>query len=857
MTNKIKFVKTIFLLLIILVSLSFVLADPDNNLQCTYCDGYDCDYDIKHCVVGCKLSTNAYSETMIFEKGVNNCCGDDAYEYLITGEDETVACCDNPEDQVKEGMCLEGFKNYDFSEYCLKGELSLELELLVDKGISVGGYPISEFCPTGLSMNVTKIKGVNLTGQILVENNIILFQTAYEQSLTNNPILYSCTDGIQNQDETGIDCGGPCVPCTNKDDNLLCPLHPNADTNIADCQESSCNKIWFLGYYESGQGNCCGDDSKEFYAYSCDRTTACCSKPGKVAKNGVCADSCDTDMGSLITGYAISFEEFTSDRAIEEDEEIPIPDYVEPPKNEPIIVDYCLIGNIDKEELMELEGLNIGIIGDIIPDKHCPTGKSIQVNKTFGMPCILTDAYWRPSKGTESLILKLESPEIKEAKPILYETLKKLDFKNNKQTDTAIDYEKLITNQKGVLLDIAEEYDSESAKKITNVYNKITINNPYYDTDKTANILRDNRQLFAALKEDIINSDNENKEQLLEKIDEIISSLDEKNNSKLFKAQVSLNKEYDEQVNTNSYSIVEEQESIILESIDEQVPVQLFVSGKNCDNIKVSFVIKKQAIGEQEKPENSFLTNIMTNNEASKEWVSEYKETSCVSKNTCLVNNERIKPLASQVGKNCKEEDCENAFPELQILRRKPLTTSSVDGVKSADSVESITVDSAIKSIDVTLKTGDEILYSVNDGIPTGYAIASSTNQLSISLETNFAETNKIISKGKTVDINYGGAKITAYLPAFDTDRNFFIASDGSTYYDEQLKSIAQKAELPQCDFSEPCNPKYYFTATVRGNKLNPDSITSIKSNVLEVKPVAHIQSMKTKPKIIIKIVEQ
>lgn len=29
----------------------------------------------------------------------------------------------------------------------------------------------------------------------------------------NNPPTPTCTDGIQNQGETGVDCGGPCAPC--------------------------------------------------------------------------------------------------------------------------------------------------------------------------------------------------------------------------------------------------------------------------------------------------------------------------------------------------------------------------------------------------------------------------------------------------------------------------------------------------------------------------------------------------------------------------------------------------------------------------------------------------------------------
>lgn len=31
----------------------------------------------------------------------------------------------------------------------------------------------------------------------------------------------SCQDGIQNQGETGIDCGGPCAACMTKKDSVI------------------------------------------------------------------------------------------------------------------------------------------------------------------------------------------------------------------------------------------------------------------------------------------------------------------------------------------------------------------------------------------------------------------------------------------------------------------------------------------------------------------------------------------------------------------------------------------------------------------------------------------------------------
>ena len=33
--------------------------------------------------------------------------------------------------------------------------------------------------------------------------------------VVQNCVPPTCDDGIQNQDETGIDCGGPCTGCSN------------------------------------------------------------------------------------------------------------------------------------------------------------------------------------------------------------------------------------------------------------------------------------------------------------------------------------------------------------------------------------------------------------------------------------------------------------------------------------------------------------------------------------------------------------------------------------------------------------------------------------------------------------------
>ena len=86
----------------------------------------------------------------------------------------------------------------------------------------------------------------------------------------------TCTDGIQNQSETGIDCGGPCSPCTTCVDNdhdghfaisPTCPtgddpndndasLYPGAPEICGDGKDNNGNGLVDEGCY--GDNSCLG-----------------------------------------------------------------------------------------------------------------------------------------------------------------------------------------------------------------------------------------------------------------------------------------------------------------------------------------------------------------------------------------------------------------------------------------------------------------------------------------------------------------------------------------------------------------------------------------------------------------------
>jgi hypothetical protein len=59
----------------------------------------------------------------------------------------------------------------------------------------------------------------------------------------------SCSDGVQNGDETGVDCGGACAALTKPQ---LCPVGDGCDT-ATDCVTGLCTAGHICGYRSNGQ----------------------------------------------------------------------------------------------------------------------------------------------------------------------------------------------------------------------------------------------------------------------------------------------------------------------------------------------------------------------------------------------------------------------------------------------------------------------------------------------------------------------------------------------------------------------------------------------------------------------------
>lgn len=94
----------------------------------------------------------------------------------------------------------------------------------------------------------------------------------------------TCTDKVQNQDETGVDCGGPCLPC-----DIDQPCKSNADCEGQYCKDGLCTDHCTSGVPEADEtdkdcgGETCGpcDDTKK-----CSNEDDCKSH---ICTNGKCA----------------------------------------------------------------------------------------------------------------------------------------------------------------------------------------------------------------------------------------------------------------------------------------------------------------------------------------------------------------------------------------------------------------------------------------------------------------------------------------------------------------------------------------------------------------------------------------
>ena len=118
------------------------------------------------------ITGDGQADIINFTKSGNS---DDAYRYLITDDAGKILAIETDSHDF-EGASLGICRVYGIA---YKGSLSVSNKNIADSGLASGQYDIS--------------------------NNWIVVDRVAPSS---------CTDGIQNGDETGIDCGGSCKPCS-------------------------------------------------------------------------------------------------------------------------------------------------------------------------------------------------------------------------------------------------------------------------------------------------------------------------------------------------------------------------------------------------------------------------------------------------------------------------------------------------------------------------------------------------------------------------------------------------------------------------------------------------------------------
>lgn len=189
----------------ILVLLGLIFAAFFVNGACQDGQQQSCGYSNEgDCKLGVMICENGEWTVCLGDKGpVNEVCGDKRDNDCDWQTDEECECKTGDERECgsKKGVCKEGV------ERCVDGSWSGECE-----GGFIG-YP-TEFCDNELdddcdgSVNEGCIVNVSCSDGIQNQD-----EEGVDCGGSCENECASCSDGIQNQGETGIDCGGPCNVC--------------------------------------------------------------------------------------------------------------------------------------------------------------------------------------------------------------------------------------------------------------------------------------------------------------------------------------------------------------------------------------------------------------------------------------------------------------------------------------------------------------------------------------------------------------------------------------------------------------------------------------------------------------------
>ena len=148
---------------------------------------------------------------------------------LITSQ----TTCENCDDYSMADACGSAYLNGDDYTYAYTPAVNEVIDITLNNTSSYTGVFVFDGCPDDPSTNCVASNTIT-TGDPQILNLSLTAGTTYYITISTNPssgpqctafditiTVPSCTDGILNQDETGIDCGGTiCGPCPNCYDGI-------------------------------------------------------------------------------------------------------------------------------------------------------------------------------------------------------------------------------------------------------------------------------------------------------------------------------------------------------------------------------------------------------------------------------------------------------------------------------------------------------------------------------------------------------------------------------------------------------------------------------------------------------------
>jgi hypothetical protein len=331
-------------------------ASCDNGIQ----DGDETDIDCggsceDTCGDGQGCGTGADCMSGVCEDGV--CLPPACQDGVLNGEETDIDCggpvcmpCDDGEDCVidtdctssvcGEGntceppTCEDGVQNGDETDVdcggpmcvpCDDGEMCMDDDDCVS-GMCVDGTCVSVTCRDGVQNgDETDIDCGGDTcpgcddGEMCMEDEDCMSGTC--DPITNTCTSISCTDGVQNGDETDVDCGGG--TCPGCDDGEMCIENGDCQSQVCDPGTNTCTPPTCTDGVQNGDetdedcGNTCGptcdtgegcDDGADCISAVCDPLTLTCDAPTCMdgVQNGdetdedcgnTCGPTCDTGEG--------------------------------------------------------------------------------------------------------------------------------------------------------------------------------------------------------------------------------------------------------------------------------------------------------------------------------------------------------------------------------------------------------------------------------------------------------------------------------------------------------------------------------------------------------------------------------